>query len=265
MGSGQEWTFPDCPRNAVPYHLGDRIVGFGTAARAVRGLVLQVCPLSVTLLHVTESPPDVPRYIEEYCEILWPDDRTGPWCIRANWVMIGSRPECVGLIIWHGAVQDPQDILKYRPLHPSGPQSISSVDFRALPLATVLDKLRAKAIKVRRQQRAHLAEYLSKGRLGGDLDELAPPSPLERSSRMGRKPKYDLRHFAEVAEVYLDAWEQGGQSPTQAVARHFGVPRSTAAKWVARARQDELLSEAGHGRAGATAGPRLRVIRGKQS
>lgn len=56
----------------------------------------------------------------------------------------------------------------------------------------------------------------------------------------GRPPTYDATHFAQVAEVYIEA-ARAGQHPTAAVREHFTVSRSAAAKWVARCRDMGLL------------------------
>ena len=52
----------------------------------------------------------------------------------------------------------------------------------------------------------------------------------------------DLPPNAEkVALIYRDAAD-AGKSPVKAVAAHFGIPYSTAGKWVIRARQGGFLA-----------------------
>ena len=59
------------------------------------------------------------------------------------------------------------------------------------------------------------------------------------SAEPGRpRVSYDL--LVEVARVYRRE-HQRSDAPTQAVADHFDRPRSTAAKWVQRAREEGLL------------------------
>lgn len=66
--------------------------------------------------------------------------------------------------------------------------------------------------------------------------------PLEAGlGRPGRPRELGAEHFAEVALVYSEAWRAGSRAPTKAVQQHFGTSRSTAAKWVARARAIGLL------------------------
>jgi transposase len=55
--------------------------------------------------------------------------------------------------------------------------------------------------------------------------------------------------LVEVAEVYRRA-HAVTNSPTQAVADHFERPRSTAAKWVQRAREEGLLGPTEERRSG---------------
>lgn len=56
-------------------------------------------------------------------------------------------------------------------------------------------------------------------------------------------------HLRQVADRYRAAYERG-DPPTQTVADEMHVARSTAARWVARARERELLGPAMPGRAG---------------
>lgn len=60
------------------------------------------------------------------------------------------------------------------------------------------------------------------------------------SGRGGRPRELQPEHFATVAEVYSAAFA-AGIPPTREVAQRFNVSRSTAAKWVARARDARLL------------------------
>jgi hypothetical protein len=59
----------------------------------------------------------------------------------------------------------------------------------------------------------------------------------------GRKPLYGLEHFSAVAAVYIEAEVK----PTQAVANHWKVSKSAAAKWIARCRELGLLPKTTRG------------------
>jgi transposase len=70
-----------------------------------------------------------------------------------------------------------------------------------------------------------------------------------RDDRRGRRA-HPPEHYAEVAEVYRTAYRLQ-QSPTQAVADQFKVEKSTAAKYVARARERGLLPQTSRGKPSA--------------
>jgi hypothetical protein len=152
-------------------------------------------------------------------EMGWPDERRGPWFVRANWVKIGGRQECVGLTFWHGARGDRQSVVDYDPL-PGGPTPISAMEFRSLPIGEIIATLREKAYKRDADRRVHSPGLTvfsdALGVMG--LAQWAEP-------RRGRPPLYGPEHFVDVARVYTEAWE-GSNAPTQAVADHFDVTRS---------------------------------------
>lgn len=52
----------------------------------------------------------------------------------------------------------------------------------------------------------------------------------------------DKEKLAEVAKVYLDSARLGGH-PAKDVSAHFGVARSTANVWIARAKSADLLPD----------------------
>lgn len=55
-----------------------------------------------------------------------------------------------------------------------------------------------------------------------------------------RRNRITPEHMLAVAKRYANA-DAKGEPPTRAVAAHFDVPHSTAAKWVGRARKQGLL------------------------
>lgn len=204
--------------------------------------------------------------------IRWPDAAKGPWGIRANWVEINGRPECVGLQIWHGADQAHQSPMDYLPIKGAQVRPITASGIAALPIATIIDKLRDAARDHWRRQSNALQEVFA-DRLAADRAAQAagiPADPIlagitapytafeSTPGAVGAPRRYDRAHYIEVARTYLEAW-QGGANPTQAVADRFGVSRSAAAKWVTKARSPELqlLTPADHGRSGAQPGPAL--------
>jgi hypothetical protein len=178
---------------------------------------------------------------------------------------MNGRPECVGLAIWYGADQGSRSPLEYEPHSRRSVGPITATEFAKLPIATIIAKLRTAARDHWRESNAKLDELFADRIAAGDVDEnlrgiLTPYDDFEDHGRtpIGAPRRYDRGHYVEVARVYLEAW-QAGAAPTQAVADHFGTTRSAAAKWVAKARSDELqlLTAARHGQSGAAAGPGL--------
>jgi hypothetical protein len=71
---------------------------------------------------------------------------------------------------------------------------------------------------------------------------------------MMAKP-YPAEHYALVAEVYQEAVEAGladgtTRTPDKDIAQMWGVPHTTAARWVKEARRRGLLPPGHRGRAG---------------
>lgn len=64
---------------------------------------------------------------------------------------------------------------------------------------------------------------------------------------MVRRFRITDRHLAQVADVYKRA-ASDGEGPTRAVANHFGVAHSTAAKWAGHARTRGFLAATAPGR-----------------
>lgn len=212
--------------------------------------------------------------------IRWPDEVRGPWGVRANWVMVNGRPECVGLVIWHGADQGTNSPMEYQPHAQDALKPITATGIAELPIATIIDRLRRAARDHWRENQADLRRLFPHWE--PDDPRLEPVEDFEEAeARPGAPRRYDRAHYLEVAQTYLKAWQEEG-NPTQAVADHFGVSRSAAAKWVAKARSAELqlLSPAAHGKSGAAPGsgmseeelravvepqPRRRQSKGRQS
>ncbi|ACZ29624.1 hypothetical protein Xcel_0585 [Xylanimonas cellulosilytica DSM 15894] len=72
--------------------------------------------------------------------------------------------------------------------------------------------------------------------------------PSHRETQSGPRRMSDT-HLHLVATTYRQAWSQG-EYPTRAVAQHFGVPHSTAARWVMKARENGQLGPADGRRGG---------------
>lgn len=73
----------------------------------------------------------------------------------------------------------------------------------------------------------------------GDLRQAERPNEGKQEGR--KRHRITTRHLEEVAKIYVNASSRG-KPPTMAVADHFSVAHSTAAKWVGRARKAGLLA-----------------------
>ena len=103
---------------------------------------------------------------------------------------------------------------------------------------------------------ALLKEQLALGRLLSEVrGELAPEDRARHRPRRGQVLPAD--HLDQVASVYRRAWSTGDPAPNKAVAQYFTVDRSTASKYVLKARRAGLLPPTKPGVAdGAVVAPR---------
>lgn len=166
---------------------------------------------------------------------LWPDERWGPWCLDLRWTITDQRWTLTGLTIRSGFRTDGgRDALaeahdRYRAERPStveapgGSRELTARELRSLRLGEIVQEEAA-----RRQRFAH----------GGDGTSPVAAAYAVHSGPAGpgRPPLYGPEHFARVADVYSTAYRNRSRNPTLTVSKEFQVSRSTAAKWVARAR-----------------------------
>jgi hypothetical protein len=172
---------------------------------------------------------------------LWPDRRRGPWLIRVLWANVEGRLECAGLEVRSygedvGGWEWPPEL----PTRDQAPPILTTTILRQLPFASIVADLRREKARVHREVIDMLAaqpEYQAE----------ADQASLRRLRSAGTR-----RHaaLAEVAEVYWQAWRHG-RPPTRAVAEHFTISHSAAAKRVARARQAGYLLATTRGKPGA--------------
>jgi hypothetical protein len=122
------------------------------------------------------------------------------------------------------------------------PEPIRTSHLRKLPLARLVEaQLRtresyADALETLRQDPKMTETY--RRRAAKMRTQVAATRTQAR--KRGRRPLYSREHFERVAKIYGVAYETG--APTREVAEVMGVARSTANKWVARARQMGLLN-----------------------
>jgi transposase len=72
------------------------------------------------------------------------------------------------------------------------------------------------------------------------LDGQQPAGEEDGLASKSRRRRLTTKHLEAVAAIYREARESG-LGPTRAVANHFDVPHSTAAKWVGHARSNGLI------------------------
>ena len=159
-------------------------------------------------------------------DTLWPDPLHGPWLVEVFFWLIDGRVECIKFTV------------SPAPGEPNRP--VTNSVLRAV--APVIGELRERhKVGLRKLARIGTTPQLRK-RAAAELQRFDAP----KNGRGGRPPLYGPSHFVEVAEIYGN----GGNRPTGAVAEHFNVSSSAAAKWVAKARLLKLLPPASNGRGG---------------
>jgi hypothetical protein len=174
---------------------------------------------------------------------LWPDEHIGPWLIQLMWALVKGRREPVGLEIrscWGQDDASPPGL----PAYDQSPPVLTTTVLRKLPFATIVADLR------RQNAEGDIGFYDSlEGQPGFDPAELRRLKSAAAADMAA--PRRETGRLAEVAAVYRRAWEEG-RPPTEAVARHFTISQSAAAKRVSRARQAGYLPPTTRGRPGIT-------------
>ena len=166
----------------------------------------------------------------------WPDSDGGPYTVTVYFDVDDGRPQCVGVEI-RGTTQTP----------------ITATSLR-LPLGRLIDESRRQFIKMS-ESWLKMAEH---GPVPPGFVQEAEEMQSEWGGKIARarRPLYGDDHWTSVADVYRAAWVNG-DPPTLAVADHWHVSKSTAAKWVAKARNEfHLLPATDKGKASATAAHR---------
>jgi hypothetical protein len=169
------------------------------------------------------AQPETPR---ETPPIRW-RAKDGLYDITLRFAPIDGRMECVGV--------DVQPVPGTRP--------VTAVALHSLPLGKLIEKRRKQA-----------GDIVVKVDTVGAIAWVGQPVVVTVSRRGGRPPRYGPEHWQEVALIYRDAYEHSpNRTPTRAVARHFKVSDTAAAKWVAKCRRLELLPKTTRGKARAVA------------
>lgn len=190
-----------------------------------------------------EDDPDPSRN-----SVLWPDPQTGPWWLMFRWAMVSGRPECVGVDI-RSCRETGQDWPPELPLWSQTPPTLTWEVWRSLPVPTIVRDLRQHFAQLDARWWREMAEDPAMADNEGDRMELRR-SAAKAEARVAGATALPSSVYEEVARVYREAW-QAGDNPTQAVATHFTLTASAAAKRVMRARQAGLLPATRKGKGGA--------------
>lgn len=162
--------------------------------------------------------------VVETSTLLHPDPKEGPLWVALHWATLNGRNECVGVTIVNGGW-----------LRRGGDDEGS--DFEALPGKSLDDLAPLRATQVRIPIDRMVSEHR---RAAAALPDGAREIALGiRGWKVPAVRGWGPDHLFAVAQVYLETWQAGG-NPTSAVAEHFDVSKSAAAKWVARCRDPEV-------------------------
>lgn len=164
--------------------------------------------------------------------VAWDDPWGNRWLYAFEWRTVGGRVVSTGLHLWS---QDET-------------QSLTAAVLRRFPIGA--------RMALQRRQSAEVEKLIAATPLSGPVWQrerarrlaLAKKWEESRAGRSGPK-KLDAHHFLTVAEIYAEAAKRSNK-PTQAVADHFVISKSAAAKQVARARGMGLLPKAQKGKPG---------------
>jgi len=158
----------------------------------------------------------------------------GTYVVTLDFAEVGGRLECVRFEI--GADVD----------EPNGPDPapLTASVLRGVPLRELIDQTLFERTKdLRRWAR----EAGPTGHEARNLRDRVAAAEASLGRAPGRPPMYSDEHFKLVADAYTRAWKISPK-PRQAVAAHWHVSPSTAAKWVARARKMGFLPPTERGR-----------------
>lgn len=129
------------------------------------------------------------------------------------------------------------------------PATLTWEVWRTLPVPTIVRDLRQHFAQLDARWWQEMAEDPAMADNEQDRMELRRSAAKARA-RVAGATALPNSVYEEVARVYREAW-RAGDNPTQAVAAHFTLTASAAAKRVMRARQAGLLPATRKGKGGA--------------
>jgi hypothetical protein len=171
--------------------------------------------------------------------VNWPHPQRGPWLIRLDWTRIDGRLECCGLEIRSKRENRDEGWPPELPAWNENPEVLTATILRKLRFGALLQDIREDGWQ-RTEEDARWFESIAAD-IGGI--ELAAHMRREAARDSGRRRRRGIPPLSEVAAVHRDASNRQ-HHPTLAVADHWHVAHSTAAKWVMRARAEGYLPPA---------------------
>lgn len=143
-----------------------------------------------------------------------------PVALRVGRRRDDGRLVCTGLILGTYVTDDDGELM---PAEGKNVQEITARDLRSIPLGEILT--------------GRLASLL---RLGFPADSGSYEGPRARGGPKG----YPREHFEGVAAAYRRALHEAPRAPIKTLAAQLHTSEATARRWVRRARDLELLTEA---------------------
>jgi hypothetical protein len=175
-------------------------------------------------------------------EVLWPDEKRGPWRVTIWWRTQHGEAVPVGFALRPWRENEFAQLKWDVPLAAADLEfpEIGSQLVKGLPVGHLVEASRRKLIaeleRTEEDPPADLPEGFRQVLRDIRRDLLAATEKERHALKQSRRGR-DLGpdHYREVARVYAQAVREG-RPPTDAVATHFSVSKSAAAKQVARAR-----------------------------
>jgi hypothetical protein len=161
--------------------------------------------------------------VSEDFHVKWADRADRQWMITLTFNILGDKVGCTG----------------FKVASESGDQAVSASLLREIPISRLVDQVlmepSPKLMALAGLPTINELQALASRGLG----LMREGSPGKPNSGQGRPPVYGPDHYATVAQIY----QVTPRRPTEAVAAHFGVPRSRAANWVRKARTLGLINK----------------------
>lgn len=186
---------------------------------------------------------------------LAPDSSSGPWAVAPKFVVLDDGTiRCSGMsIAWCPMMRAAEAGAKAAELPPDqmvpvewgdpdampDPEELTATILRSIPFASITGAMRSRLpglAAIARSFDAWAAEQSGAS---------APNRPSVSDHTLRRRKRLDDAHYEKVAKVYREAKTR----PRAAVADHFYVAHSTAARWVTECRERGLLPKTSRGRA----------------